>query len=239
MAAPHLSEIVTTTIRNRSRQLADNVSNNTSLLKKLKMRGKVKPFDGGTSIIQELDYAENQAVSRYSGYETIDIRPSETFTSAEFNVRQIAVTVSVSGLEELQNSGRSRQIELVSSRVTNAERTMMNTISGDVYSDGTEDAGKQIDGLQAAILAAPTTGTYGGISRVNHAFWRSAVETGVSSSNIQNKMQALWVKLVRGQDMPDLITADNIFYGYYWKSLTDLQRFTTDPKEGAVGFRKS
>ena len=41
---------------------------------------------------------------RYSGYETLNISPSDVFTGAEFNYAQAAVAVSISGLEMLQNS---------------------------------------------------------------------------------------------------------------------------------------
>ena len=53
MATPNLSEIVTTTLYNRSRMIADNVTENNALLTKLKARGKVKPFSGGREIVQE------------------------------------------------------------------------------------------------------------------------------------------------------------------------------------------
>jgi hypothetical protein len=59
MATPNLSEIITTTLRNRSGKLADNVSENNALLSRLKERGKIKPVSGGRTIVQELDYAEN------------------------------------------------------------------------------------------------------------------------------------------------------------------------------------
>ncbi len=51
------SEIVTTTLRNRSGKLADNVSENNALLMRLRKRGKVKTVSGGRTIVQELEYA--------------------------------------------------------------------------------------------------------------------------------------------------------------------------------------
>lgn len=57
MASPNLSEIVTTTLRNRTGKLADNVTHNTALLSRLNSRGKVKPVNGGRTIVQELEYA--------------------------------------------------------------------------------------------------------------------------------------------------------------------------------------
>lgn len=64
MPSPNLSEIVTTTIRNRSRKLADNVSDNNALLMRLKEKGNLKTFGGGTNIVQELEYAENSTYKR-------------------------------------------------------------------------------------------------------------------------------------------------------------------------------
>ena len=116
MASPNLDEITTTTLRNRTGKLADNVTENNALLKRLKMRGNVKPVSGGRTIVQELEYAENGTFKRYSGYETLNISPSDVFTAAEFNYAQAAVAVSISGLEQLQNSGKEAVIDLLGAR---------------------------------------------------------------------------------------------------------------------------
>jgi len=58
MASPNLSEIITTTLRNRSGELEDNVSKGNAVLNKLKEKGSWKPASGRT-IIQEMDYQEN------------------------------------------------------------------------------------------------------------------------------------------------------------------------------------
>lgn len=52
-------EITTTTLFNRSRKLADNVTKNNALLRRLSSKGKIKPVDGGQAIVQELEYSEN------------------------------------------------------------------------------------------------------------------------------------------------------------------------------------
>lgn len=61
MASPNTSwsEITTTTLYNRSRMLADNVTKNNALLARLQEKGKVKSVDGGQAIVQEIEYAEN------------------------------------------------------------------------------------------------------------------------------------------------------------------------------------
>lgn len=64
MASPNLSEIVTTTLRNRSGKLADSVTRNNAVLTRLASRGKQKPFDGGRTIVQEIEYANNSTYQR-------------------------------------------------------------------------------------------------------------------------------------------------------------------------------
>ncbi|NBW21393.1 MAG: phage major capsid protein, partial [Caulobacteraceae bacterium] len=59
MAFPNVSDIVATTIQNRSRQVADNVTKNNAILAKLSQRGNVKNISGGNTILEELSFAEN------------------------------------------------------------------------------------------------------------------------------------------------------------------------------------
>ncbi len=244
MASPNLSEIVTTTLRNRSGKLADNTLKNNALLMRLQQRGNAKPISGGSTILHELEYQENATFQWYSGYQVLNITPSDVFTSAEFQWKQAAVAVSISGLEgKVQNTGPERSIDLMESRIKNAEKTMMNNMSTGVYSAGTASGGKQIGGLQLLVPDDPTAGTVGGISRVNWSFWRSQLwrtstdGTGhASSSNIQTYMNQLYLKCVRGRDAPDLIVFDSTYYAFYLASLQTIQRIT-DEKLGSAGFQ--
>ena len=228
-----MNEIVTTTLRSRTGKLADNVSKNNELLHRLERKGKRKMVNGGRTIVQEMEYAENGTYKRYSGYEALNISPSDVFTSAEFNYAQAAVAVSISGLEMIQNSGEAAIIDLLSSRISNAEKTIMNNIALDCYSDGTADGGRQIGGLQLLVSSTPTTGTVGGIDRSTTvgSFYRnklfSALTTGgaaATSANITSYMNRLWLQLKRATDKPDLIVADNNYYRLYWESLQAIQR---------------
>lgn len=242
MADVNIGELVATTLRRRSGKLADNVSENTALLSRMKERGRVRTFSGGRTIIQELEYAENATYKRYQGYETLNISPSTVFDAAEYSIKQIAVAVSISGLEMLQNAGPERVIDLLEARIGNAERTMINNMSGDIYSDGSSDGGKQIGGLQLLIADDPTTGIVGGIARNTWSFWQnqiydfSVAGTAASKTTIQAAMNSLYLKCTRNRDAPDLIVADNNYFTYYWESLQANQRFTNE-KMAAAGFQ--
>ena len=57
MASPNLSEIVSTTLRNRAPEVANNVVRNNALLMYLNERGNSRPFSGGRTITQPLTSA--------------------------------------------------------------------------------------------------------------------------------------------------------------------------------------
>lgn len=243
MASPNASEIVTTTLRNRSKKLADNVTRRNALLKRLKAKGMEKPVSGGRTIFQELEYNQNATAMWYSGYESLNISPSSVFTAAEFNLRQAAVAVSISGLEMLQNAGPEQVIDLFESRIGNAEKTIMNLVAAACYSDGTNT--KTIGGLRFLVSDSPATGTVGGINRATWPFWQnlsfSGVSTGgaaVTQSNIQQYMNSLYLQLCGDGEGPDLIVADNSYYQMYLQSLQAIQRITHDPDDKAgIGFQ--
>lgn len=245
MAFPNLSEIVTTTLRNRTGELADNMTRNNAALLRLTRRGNLKTFSGGRTIVQELNYADNQTFQWYSGYQSLNIAPSQVFTAAEYPIRQAAVAVSISGLEELQNSGEEAIIDLLESRIMNAEETFMNGLSQGVYGDGT--VSNSVGGLQLLVASTPTSGVVGGIDRASWSFWQnqawSALTNGgvvLSAATILNQMDALWVSLIRGRDAPDLIIADNVMYRYYLSALQAIQRITQEsaaPDMAEAGFQ--
>lgn len=242
MANPNLSEIITTTLEARSKKLADNVTKNNAILNRLQEKGKIKPLSGGRQIYQELEYAENGTFGWYSGYDPLNISPQDVFTTAQYDWKQASAAVSINGLEQLMNSGDSALIDLLESRIENAEKSMRNGISLAVYGDGTAAGGKAIGGLQLLVPDAPSAGTVGNINRATWTFWRSVKFGGVAdgggavaNNNIQSYMGRLYLQLVRGADKPDLIMADNTYFRMYWESLTANQRFTNE-KLSSTGF---
>lgn len=242
MATPNLSEIITTTLRNRSGKTADNVSKGNALSLKLKEKGSWKPATGRT-IVQEVEYAEGN-FQWYSGYEEIDISPPDVITAFEYNWKQAASSVSASGLEiDVQNTGKEQVIDLLETRIKNAEKTLRNNINIGMISNGTGSGGKQIGGLKLLVADTASTGTVGGVSRVDYTFARNQSYdastdggTAATSANIQRYMNTLYLRCTRGPDKPDLILADSVYYGLYWASLQAIQRIN-DPKRGVAGFQ--
>lgn len=241
------SELVSTTFRNHSKEVADNVTKHNALYKKLSDGGKIRLEDGGLSIAQPLEYASNTTYQRYSGYDPLNIAAVDVLTGAEFPWRQAAVNLAVSGLEMRTNSGENRIINFVKAKVKNAQHSFANGLSADLYSDGT--AANQINGLQA-LVADAGTGTVGGINSSTYGFWRNIVQSAaaplqggsaitVSAATIESLMLPLWIKLTRGMDTPDLIVMSDDYFSLYEQSQTSLKRYTSDEngKGGMIGMK--
>lgn len=234
MAFPNVSDIIASTIQSRTGVIQDNVTKNNALLDRISKRGNAKTFSGGNVIFQEVSFAENGNAGWYSGYQSLPTAAQDVISAAQYDIKQAACPITISGLEQLQNSGKEQIIDLLEGRVSVGESTMANLIAGSVYSDGTGSGGKELDGLLKKVPTDPTTGTDGGIDRVTWTFWRSkkfkaTVDGGAATTaaNIQNYMNRLWAQLVRGMDRPDLVVMDNTYWGLYVAALQVLQRFTS------------
>lgn len=246
MTSPNANfvELTVTTLDRYSGKIADNVTNHNALLRRLRSKGNTQAVPGGVKILQELDYAENGTFKWYSGYETLDISASEVLTAAEFEWKLANVNVTISGEEEMKNNGTRESIHnLLKARIKNAERTAMNNVATALYANGTGNSGKEIGGLQHLLADDPTTGIVGGINRATstNAWWRHQLfdfsDESVTSGEdtIQNSMNTLWRRCIRGADKPDLILADDTYYAYYETSLQANLRFASS-KMADAGF---
>jgi hypothetical protein len=235
------TELVSTTYRNHRKDVADNVSKHNALFRRLTAKGRVRVEDGGLSIVTPLDYQANSTYQRYSGYDVLNINAVDVLTAAEYPWRQVAVNVAASGLELRTNSGAQRIINFTKAKIKNAQRSMANGLSVDIYSDGT--ASNQINGLQA-IVADAGTGTVGGINATTWAFWQNLVQSAAApiqgggaitpgATTIESLMLPTWIKLTRGTDMPDMIVMSDDYFSFYEQSQTSLKRYA--PEDNGQG----
>lgn len=231
MAAPNISELMSATMQRIQPDLIDNFSNNNALADDMRGKGNIKFVDGGPLIQIPLEYAENSNYQRYSGSEPLSMVPDQILTSATYSWKQVALTTQITGLEEIQNSGKSKVLDLLETRLKNLFKTFDNNFSADLYSDGTANGGKQVGGLQLLLADSNATGTVGGISRTSWDFWKhyvysAATDGGVAASatNIVTYMNKVWRGCSQRKEHPTKIYADDNYFGHYEAYLQALQR---------------
>lgn len=240
MADINIGQTLATTLRNRRPELRDNMSDNIALYNRLRKKSRMM-LDGGRDIVFPLEYDDNASFQFYSGYETLNIAVNDIIDAAVFDWKQASCAVSISGLEQIRNSGRHAVIKLLASKIKNAQKTFTNKMAAQVYADGTGTGGKEIGGLGLLVPTTPTN-TVGGINANTYSFWQNQVldfstylGTATVSSNIQAAMRALWIDCTRNNDKPDLIPMDDLYYEMFWGSLVSIQRITGD-EDARAGF---
>lgn len=229
------TELVATTFRKHRKEVVDQISNNNAFLNRVMKGGNKEKLDGGTTIVTNLEYNTNSTYQRYTGLDILDVSESDVITAAEFQWRQIALSVVSSGLQLRVNAGDSQIVKLAKQKLKNAIRTFKNNFSYDVYGDGT--LVNQIGGLQS-LVADNGIGTVGGIDSSQWAFWKNKVQSAaaplqggaaitVGPTTIESLMLPLWLALTRGDDKPNLILADDVYFTHYEQSQTSLKRYTS------------
>jgi hypothetical protein len=236
MAEPNslFTDLTVATLKARRKEIADNMSQHNALYRRMRERGNVRALSGGTTIVENLDYAENETFQRYAGYDALNISPSSVFSAAEYLWCQAAVHVTYSGREERVNKGsKERVFDLVKSRVDNAFLTAANAMNRDMYSAGTLP--NQIGGLQLLVADNPQN-MVGGISGATWNFWRNKIldlgtaGTGgtavdLTADNILLYFNRMWVMNTRGAETPDFILISPDWFNIYEQSQQQLQRY--------------
>lgn len=240
-ANPSFDALVTTTLKNYRKTLADNITAHEALWFQMKQKGFIREDEGGTSIVEPLLTGTNSTVKSFSGYDIIDTTPQEGISAAEFSWKQIAGSVSISGEEEFKNSGsKTRILSLLEAKLTQLELSMKLFLNEQLFADGTGNGGKDITGLALAVEDGAAWSTYGGIdsSLAANAFWRNqwAGSVGSFAANGVDKWRTLYNSASRGASKPTLIVTTQAIFEAYEKSLAVNERFT-DTKMGDAGFQ--
>lgn len=223
--------LISTTIENYQKRLTDNVFTDRVLTWYLNDKARVK-LRGGTKIIEPLIYDDNSTFASYSGYDAIALTPQEGITDAEFDWKQLAVSIAISGIEEAKNAGEQQIIDLLEAKLFQAEETMKEGLNTMLFSDGTGNSGKDFTGL-AAIVG--TTNTVGNINGTTDTWWQSYVDSTAAVLS-EGQMRTAYNTVSRGNDQPDMIITTQTLFEKYESLLTPNVRYS-DVKMANLGFQ--
>lgn len=233
--AGNVGALITTTQENRDiKELQDAVFSRLTLLDFLQKKGRVSR--GGTSIIVPIRSSKNSTAASYSNYGTINTAPQDNETAAQYKMKQYAASISLSGKEErVQNKGKYEVIDLVKSKIEDAEMALRDKLNTDLFaaSPGSEDIGSLVTSIDA-------TSEIGQINSTTYSFWQStSTASGSFAGQGRADMNTLWNTLAQRmpQSNPDLLLTTATIHGYYEGSLTQLQRYTGSD-EGNASFQK-
>lgn len=239
-------EILSLALEDRSKGYQDLVSNSNALLAVLKRKGLWQTYSG-PHIRERLLYNETGSAVWYTGYDFLNNVPTELFNDAEFTPKMCAVGVVLTNQEILNNQGEAQLMDVLEAHISAAEQELEDVVDASLHSAGTGFGGKELGGLQLAIPTTTNAGTYGGISRVDNAIWRTStfdvntydttIGTGITSTTIRPFLNKIMTARSRNKRGADLLLMSAEHYAAYDAATVAIQRINDETSLGKLGFQ--
>jgi len=231
-ANSNFDALLSTTLANYRSQLTDNVFTARPLTYTLMEKGRIRMLNGGTKIVEPLIYGKNSTVSSYSGYDSLSLTPQEGISAAEYDWKQFAASISISGLEEAKNNGEQEIINLLEAKIMQAEESMRESFNQMFFSDGTGNSSKDWNGLGNLVESGNTVGN---IDSSSYTWWKSYEENTATALTLA-QMSTAYNSVSVGNDHPDtLLTTQTLFEKY--EALLQPNLRYTDTKTADAGFQ--
>ena len=226
---PDFNSLLSTTLQNYQPTLVDNIFKDLVLLNHLNERGRVRVEEGGTSIVEPLLYAVNDTVATYSGYDAIDLTPQEGISAAEYDWKQMAASIAISGIEEAKNRGTEAIIKLLNAKIMQAEMSLKTTLNEQLF--GSASAGTDFNGL--GNIVGTQNNTVGGIDANTNSWWNPTQGTTMAATLSLKNMADVYNRASKGSDVPDLIITNHSLFEKYESLLTNNVRYQDVAKANA------
>ena len=227
--------LLSTTLANYRAQLTDNVFTARPLTYFLMDKGRIRMVDGGTKIVEPLIYGQNGTVASYSGYDTISLTAQDGMSAAEFDWKQYAASIAISGIEEAKNNGEAAIINLLEAKIMQAEESMREGFNQMFFGDGTGNSGKNWNGLGNLVESGNTVGGINSANGQGNDFWRSYEENTAGALTLA-QMATAYNSVSVGNDHPDMILTTQTLFEKYEALLQPQLRYT-DTKTADAGFQ--
>jgi hypothetical protein len=224
--------LLSTTLANYRDQLTDNIFTARPLTYMLNEKGRIRMLNGGTKIVEPLVYAANDTIGSYSGYDTISLTPQTGISAAEYEWKQYAGSISISGIEEAKNNGEQEVINLLEAKVMQLEESLREGFNTMFYGDGTGNSNKNWNGLGNIVEA---NNTVGNIDASTNTWWNS-YEENTSTALTLAQMATGYNSVSVGNDHPDVVLTTQTLYEKYEALLQPQLRYT-DTKTADAGFQ--
>ncbi len=128
----YYDSLLSTTLAAYRKTMYDNIFKERAFLQYLRMSDAIVKQDGGERIAAPLMYGDNDTVKTHGGYDVIDTTPQDGMTTAFYEWAEIAGSISISRLEERQNAGEGRMLNLLEQRTKQAEMSIAEKLNNDL-----------------------------------------------------------------------------------------------------------
>ena len=222
----NFDQILSTTLYNYVPKLADNVFGARPLFYALTNGQTIRRVNGGAKIIVPIIYGSNSTAASYAGADTIPITAQDGISAAEYDWKQYAATVTITGIEEGKNNGEAAIIDLLEGKIMQAEQTIIDNMNTMFWGDGTGNGGDDWMGLQDIVADGSTLG---GIdpTAAGNTWWKPTMTNQGAAALTTAAMSSVYNTVSVGNDQPTIIFTDQERYEDYEALLQTNLRYTS------------
>ena len=239
-----LDTMYTTTWYLRRKEVVDQVMEATPFWYMLTKKGRQKSETGGRQIEEDLRIEKNETVQFIGRGQSVTLADTDQLTVSKWDWKYLTGHIMRFFADTQKNRGKAQIISKVNSDIDTLRDSMIDLMETRLYSDGTDDGGKSIDGLANIIAAAPGTGTVGGIDRSVYTWWRNqyySMAALSTSVHLRKRMNIMFNNCGQfGQGVsrfPDIVICDQASYEFYDEQCAEIGRIMMgDKKLADLGF---
>ena len=207
----------------------------SSFLREMERQGMVERRSLGATIQFPLDYQRNQGGDFLAtDLAATSLSKPDVITAADYSVAELSVPVVWSKKDEATNPSENQKVAFVASLLSNAIETHDDLIEDKIFETTTS-------GFLGLLTHVPTSGqgSSGGISGVDHTFWRNQFSAYVDDTDIESAFTTIWNNCSKGSGSklaPTLMTGAAATQSLFEGTQQANQRYV-DSQELKAGFK--
>ncbi len=222
--------------------VADNIFDANPILKVMKARGKFVEYNGGTDIMQPLEYGENETVDWIGRSSKVSIATGEKFTQAKYQWMYLAGSVVRIFVDEDMNTGEPAIFNYTEKNISNLEKSMKKKINAGLMDDGSQHS-LAMHGFKKYVVVSPTTSaSVGGIDCSVETWWRNQMATMSGLDHtvyLIDKMRTIYDDCSDdgGTETPQIIVTTKAIKNWYEDEALDSHYYTESNDLADLGIK--
>ena len=206
-------------------RIVDNIYGSNVLFSRWNKMNKIV-IKGGTQIEVPLMYTKMAAGGWYSGYQMLNVQPTDSIQNGALAWKQAYSAVTIDGLTLLRTDGADSIVDYIATQFKQAEMDLFDTLGGGLFADGTNSL--TIDGLQEVVDNGTVGSTYAGISHSSNSWWNSQIDSTTTTTTLL-ALQNMFMNCTSGGRSPTIIVSNNANFTRYWNLNLTPQQFPVQP----------
>ncbi len=190
MAVPNRTEVLddlyTTTWANRKKEVVDSIFTATPLTSEMMKRGGIQMNGTGGRFLEiPLSYAKNETVKSLGRGDTISLSETKFMTVAQFDWKYLAGSIIRYFVDDTKNKSVQQHINWANAKIDNLRDSLTDLIEQQIFGDGTNNGGKDLDGLGNLVDTTPTVArTVGNIAQTTYTWWQNRQKTATGPASV-------------------------------------------------------